>query len=221
MNELWMLPLRTGINLVVWHHLLQTGDSWQVQTGQINTVVPAVQEPLALSFLHVYVYKQAEQDIACITIWRPLAALVQSKAYMFSLRHTEMKVKIFCRARLKARVVSLVLDYCLKICLRTERKLQPVKKTNTFTLLMCRIPRFLDKVMYCYDNMSLNLLHRVLSYTHISTHAYICAHIFTSFEVCVCVCWRGLCLRSAHMNRAGPCAVDSCLLWKAKNKKKP
>lgn len=50
----------------------------------------------ALSFIYVYVYEeQAEQDIACTTIWRRLAALVQTQANMFSLRHTEMKVKSF------------------------------------------------------------------------------------------------------------------------------
>lgn len=44
----------------------------------------------------------------------------------------------------------------------------------------------------------------------------------TSFEVCVCVCWRGLSAVTTpplHMNRAEPCAVDSCLLWTVQRQK--
>lgn len=60
--------------------------------------------------------------------------------------------------------------------------------------------------------ITVNLLGKAFSCIHT------CAHT-PFFEDCVYVGVVSVC-GPPHMNRAGPCALDSCLLWTPKNKKK-
>ena len=57
------------------------------------------------------------------------------------------------------------------------------------------------------------------THKHTHTHTHTCTHI-SLWSVRVCMLAWSLSAVPPHMNRAEPCAVDSCLLWKTQKQKK-